>query len=80
MVVRAFPLEKPRQTARVNSPLSPGVVIGNLFRYRVKAAALPASTLRIFPVDFAAAGPARKTTASATSSGRTERLSRLRWR
>lgn len=56
---------------------------GKLYRvrfYRVKLCALPASTLMMLPVDFADMSDARKYTASATSSGNTDRFSMERLR
>ena len=48
--------------------------------YRVNAVTLPASTLRMFPVDLPERSDAKKYTASATSSGYTLRFRRLRSR
>ncbi len=50
------------------------------FSYLGKATALPASTLRMLPVDFEAASVDSQYTASAMSSGKTLRFSKLRWR
>ena len=47
---------------------------------RVKDTALPASTFRKFPVDFAERSEAKKKTPSAISSGKTDRCNRLRLR
>ena len=47
---------------------------------RVNDATLPASTFRMFPVDFAESSEAKKYTASAMSSGNTLRFRRLRLR
>ena len=48
--------------------------------YRANAVTLPASTLMMFPVDFADRSDAKNSTASATSSGTTLRFRRLRLR
>ena len=61
-------------------PPNPERAAGASSPQRVNAGRLPASTFTMLPVDFAERSEAKKNTASAMSSGRTLRLSRLRLR